>query len=36
MARGATDGHIENIAGLVRNLEFEDPDGRDVDVTAFV
>lgn len=34
--RGATDGHIEDIAGLVRNLEFRDPDGRNVDVTAFV
>jgi len=36
VALGATDGHIEDIAGLVRNLEFKDPDGRNVDVTAFV
>ena len=36
VVRGATDGQITDIAGLVRNLEFKDPDGRDVDVTAFV
>lgn len=34
--RSATDGHIEDIAGIVLNLEFKDPDGRNVDVTAFV
>lgn len=34
--RGATDGQITDIAGLVRNLEFKDPDGRFVDVTAYV
>ena len=34
--RGATDGEITDIAGLVRNLGFKDPDGRNVDVTAFV
>ena len=36
VARGVSDGHIENIAGIVRNLAFTDPDGRGVDVTAFV
>jgi catechol 2,3-dioxygenase-like lactoylglutathione lyase family enzyme len=36
VARGATDGEITDIAGLVRNLEFKDPDGRNVDVTAYV
>lgn len=36
VARGVTDGSIEDIGGIVRNLEFKDPDGRNVDVTAFV
>jgi catechol 2,3-dioxygenase-like lactoylglutathione lyase family enzyme len=34
--RGVSDGQISDVAGLVRNLEFKDPDGRNVDVTAFV
>ena len=33
---GATDGQITDIAGLVRNLGFKDPDGRNVDVTAYI
>jgi catechol 2,3-dioxygenase-like lactoylglutathione lyase family enzyme len=34
--RGVSDGQISDIAGLVRNLSFTDPDGRVVDVTAYV
>lgn len=36
VALGATDGRIENIAGVVQNLGFKDLDGRNVDVTAFI
>jgi catechol 2,3-dioxygenase-like lactoylglutathione lyase family enzyme len=36
VALGVSDGEISDIAGLVRNLEFTDPDGRSVDVTAYV
>jgi catechol 2,3-dioxygenase-like lactoylglutathione lyase family enzyme len=36
VVRGATDGQITDIAGLVRNVGFKDPDGRNVDVTAYV
>lgn len=36
VARGVSDGEVTDIAGLVRNLEFTDPDGRAVDVTAYV
>jgi catechol 2,3-dioxygenase-like lactoylglutathione lyase family enzyme len=36
VALGRSDGQITDIAGLVRNLEFKDPDGRWVDVTAYV
>ena len=36
VALGATDGQITDIAGLVRNLGFKDPDGRNVDVTAYI
>jgi catechol 2,3-dioxygenase-like lactoylglutathione lyase family enzyme len=35
-ARGMSDGTIDDVAGLVRNLSFTDPDGRLVDVTAYV